>query len=218
MTPEKRIAQIFRALGTLTARDVNAHLLLVGGHGFPALDEAIAQHRLAGRVHATGYVADDRVADYLSAADVSLSLRWPTAGETSAAWIESLAAAKATIITSLPHTADIPSLDARAWQPTRRSTPAIAVSIDLLDEDAGLLAAMARLADDLALREAIATAGHEYWKAEHRVDQMADDYRRVIAQAIALPAPAVSGLPSHLTNDYSARATSIARELGVEII
>jgi hypothetical protein len=39
----------------------------------------------------------------------------------------------------------------------------------------------------------------------------------MIAQAAALPAPAVHGLPSHLTNDYSARATSIARELGVEI-
>ena len=218
MTAEKRIAQIVRALGTLAARDVNAHLLLVGSNSFPALEEAIATHHLAGRVHTTGYVADERVAGYLAAADVSLALRWPTAGETSAAWIESLAAAKATIISSLPHTADVPSLDARTWRPTRRSRDPIAVSIDLLDEDAGLVAAMSRLADDAALRSALALAGHAYWKTEHRVDLVAGDYRRVITQAAALPAPAAHGLPPHLTNDYSARATSIARELGVEII
>ena len=216
MTAEKRIAQILDALGTLAARDVDAHLLLVGSNSLPVLDDAIAQHHLAGRVHVTGYVADERVADYLSAADVSLALRWPTAGETSAAWIESLAAAKATIISSLPHTADVPAIDARTWRPTKRSTDPIAVSIDVLEEDAGLLAAMSRLADDVALRGALAAAGHACWKAEHRVDLMAADYRRVIAQAAALPAPAVRGLPSHLTNDYSARATSIARELGVE--
>jgi hypothetical protein len=46
---------------------------------------------------------------------------------------------------------------------------------------------------------------------------MADDYRRVIAQAAATPAPAAAGLPAHLTNDYSARAASIAREVGVEL-
>ena len=216
MTAQKRIEPILRALGAMAARDVDAHLLLVGGNGFPGLDEAIAAHRLAGRVHVTGYVADERIADYLSAADVSLALRWPTAGETSAAWIESLAAAKATIISSLPHTADVPSLDARTWQPTRRSKTPIAVSIDLLDEDAALLAAMSRLADDAALRDRLAKAGHEYWKAEHRVELMAGDYARVIAEAAALPATAVTGLPPHLTSDYSARATSIARELGVE--
>jgi glycosyltransferase involved in cell wall biosynthesis len=216
MTPEKRVEPILRALGAMAARGVNAHLLLVGANSFPALDESVAQYRLAGRVHVTGYVAEERIADYLSAADVSLALRWPTAEETSAAWIDSLAAAKPTIISLLPHTADVPALDARTWRPTRRSKDPIAVSVDLLDEDAALLAAMSRLADDGALRDTLAKAGHEYFKTEHRVELTAGDYRRVIVQAAALPAPSVRGLPPHLTNDYSARATSIARDLGVE--
>jgi len=219
VTAEKRIEPILKALGALTARGVDAHLLVVGASGFPGLDEAIAEHRVADRVHSTGYIASDRIADYLSAGDVSLALRWPSAGETSASWIESLAASKPTIITSLPHTADIPSLDARTWRPTRRSTPPIAVSIDLLEEDTALLAAMSRLADDRALRDALGKAGHDYWEAEHHVSLMADDYRRVIAQAAALPpGPALAGAgwPAHLTNDYSARAMSIAREIGVE--
>jgi len=220
VTAEKRIEPILRALGALTARGVNAHLLVVGANGFQGLDDAIAEHGVADRVHATGHVADDRIADHFSAGDVSLSLRWPSAGETSASWIESLAAAKPTIISSLPHTADVPSIDARTWRPTRRSTPPVAVSVDLLDEDAALLAAMSRLAEDDALRDALGRAGQEYWRAEHHVSLTAGDYRRVMAQAAALPAgpaPAAGGWPAHLTNDYSALLTSIAREIGVDL-
>ena len=216
VTREKRIEAILRALGAMTSRGVNAHLLLVGGDGYPALAATMAEYGVADRVRSAGYVADDRIADYLDAADVALCLRWPTAEETSASWLRALAAGKPTIITSLPHTADVPALDARTWRPTRRSKDPVAVAIDLLDEDAGLLAAMSRLSDDGALRAALGKAGNEYWKAEHLVGMMADDYRRVIALAAARPAPDVTGLPAHLTNDYSARAKDIARELGVE--
>jgi glycosyltransferase involved in cell wall biosynthesis len=203
VTAEKRIEPILRAIGALKARGADAHLLIVGASGFPALDDAIAAAGVADRVHITGYVDDDRIADYLSAADVSLSLRWPTADETSASWIASLAMGKPTIITSLPHTANIPST--------------VAIAIDLLDEDAALLAAMSALAGDPASREALGNAGREYWKANHHISLMADDYRRVIALAASTPAPSPTGLPDHLTNDYSARAMSIAREIGVEL-
>ena len=77
-----------------SARGVDAHLLIAGANGFPALEESITASRVAGRVHIAGYIADDRIADYLSAGDISLSLRWPTAEETSASWIASLAASK----------------------------------------------------------------------------------------------------------------------------
>jgi glycosyltransferase involved in cell wall biosynthesis len=217
VTAEKRIEPILGALGALTARGVNAHLLVVGAADLQGLDGLIAAHGVAGRVHVTGYVDGDRIADYLSAGDVSLSLRWPTAEETSASWIDSLAASKATIVTALPHTADIPALDATTWRPTRRSAPPIAVSIDLLDEQAALLAAMSRLAEDGTLRNRLGNAGREYWKAHHQISLTASDYQRVIAQAAGTPAPAQAGLPAHLTNDHSSLATSIAREIGVDL-
>jgi len=203
VTAEKRIEPILRALGTLKTRGIDAHLLIAGGHGGVDLEALVAASGVADRVHVAGYVPDERVADYLSAGDVSLSLRWPTAEETSASWVESLAAAKPTIVTALPHTAHVPS--------------SVAVAIDLLDEDAALLAAMSRLAGDRALRETLGKAGHEYWKKEHHVSLMADDYRRVIARAAGLPAPDGAGLPEHLTADYSARSTSIARDIGVNL-
>jgi glycosyltransferase involved in cell wall biosynthesis len=203
VTAEKRIEPILGALGALIARGVNAHLLVVGAAGLKGLDGLITAHGVAGRVHVTGYVDGDRIADYLSAGDVSLSLRWPTTEETSAAWIDSLAAGKPTIITSLPHTADVPT--------------SVAIAIDLLDEEAALLAAMSRLAGDGKLREALGNAGREYWKANHQLSLTASDYQRVIAEAAATQAPAQAGLPAHLTNDYSSRATSIAREIGVDL-
>lgn len=217
VTAEKRVECILRALSTLASGRSDAHLLLVGANQFAPLDALVAELQLANRVHVTGYVADEVVPDYLAAADVALSLRWPTALETSASWVQSLAASKPTIVTSLPHTADVPSIDARTWRSTRRSAEPVAVSVDVLDEDAALAAAMSRLAEDAPLRERLGRAAREYWKTEHHVDRMGDDYRRVIAAAADAPSPHPTGLPRHLTSDYGALAASIANEIGVEL-
>jgi len=220
VTAEKRVEPILRAfsaLGTRSSRGATAHLLLVGANGLPDLDSLIQAHGVADRVHVTGYVAGDEIADYLAAGEVVLSLRWPTAEETSRTWAEALSASKATIITSLPHTADVPSLEARTGLPTSRAHEPVAVSVDLLEEDGGLLAAMARLADDGSLRERLGGAGHQYFRREHQMSVMADDYVRLINTAAAMPIPAVERLPAHLTDDYGALAASIAREIGVEL-
>jgi glycosyltransferase involved in cell wall biosynthesis len=220
VTAEKRVEPILRAfsaLGTRSPRGATARLLLVGASGLPNLDTLIQAHGLADRVHVTGYVADADIADYVAAADVSLSLRWPTAEETSRTWAEALSASKATIITSLPHTADVPSLEAHTGRPTSRTQEPVAVSIDLLDEDAGLLAAMTRLADDGSLRERLGRAGFEYFRREHQMNLMADDYIRLINVGAATADPTVERLPADLTDDYGALAASIAREIGVEL-
>jgi len=220
VTEEKRIDAILRAfsaLRTQSSAGLDAHLLLVGANEFPALDARIAEGGVRDRVHVTGYVAEALIADYLAAADVSLCLRWPTAGETSASWAACLAASKPTIITSLPHTADIPSFDARTWLPTRPSREPVAVSIDLLEENTALLTAMSRLVEDEELRGRIGRAGHDYWKREHDLALMAHDYRRVIAAAAATAAPHPADLPLHLTTDHSGRAMSIASDIGVDL-
>ena len=220
VTTEKRIEPMLRAfsvLGKGSSRGASAHLLLVGASGLANLDALVDAHRLADRVHVTGYVADESIADYLATADVSLSLRWPTAEETSRTWAESLSASKPTIVSALPHTADVPSLDATTWRPSSRTQEPVAVSVDLLDEDASLLAAMSRLAEDKSLRERLGTAGHEYWRREHQMSLMAADYLRLINEAAAMPPPAVQRLPAHVADDYSALAASIAREIGVEL-
>ena len=203
VTAEKRIESIVAATSSLVSRGANVHLLIAGETALRGLDSLIAAHGIRERVRVTGYVEDDRMADYLSAADVCLSLRWPSTGETSASWIESLSAGTPGIVTALPHNAHVPS--------------SVALSIDLLDEETSLVAAMWRLAGDRVLRETMGRAARAYWQANHRVELMADDYRRVIAQAAVAPAPSPIGLPAHLTDDYSALATGIAREVGVNL-
>jgi len=220
MTQEKRIEPILRAFEAMEVHSSTGaapHLLLVGANELPSLETLVGVPRIADRIHVTGYIADDQIADHLAAADVSLSLRWPTAEETSASWIRALALSKASIITSLPHTADVPSLDARTWRATRRSIEPIAVSVDMLDENSTLLAAMSRLAQDEELRERLGRAAHAYWAREHHVELMAGDYRRVMTAAAATHPPSARHLPEHLSTDYSTRAASIAREIGVEL-
>jgi glycosyltransferase involved in cell wall biosynthesis len=218
VTAEKRIEPILRGLAALGAGGSNAHLVLVGeADGFPSLTSLVAEHRLGERVHVTGHVAEDRVAGHLAAADICLCLRWPTAGETSASWLRALAAGRPTVITALAHLADVPTLDATSGHPSHPSRDPVAISVDLLDEDAGLVAAMLRLAQDEELRGHLGRAGHAYWSQEHTLDQMAHDYRRLMADAASRPAPIVSDLPSHFTDDYSSLARGLSEQMGVDL-
>jgi glycosyltransferase involved in cell wall biosynthesis len=199
MTAEKRIGPMRDAIGALGRDGLDAHLLLVGEDGDAFAGDA--------RVHATGYVEDAAVAAHLLAADVCLCLRWPTALETSASWLRCLAAARATVVTDLAHTADVPT--SVAWR------------VDLLNEERSLVAAMRTLATDVAARAALAQAGHAWWRAHHTMELMAEDYRRVIASAIETPpaAPDVLStlLPPHFTRDYGAGPRAMADAFGIAI-
>lgn len=215
LTAEKRLGPIRRAFRELVASGVDAYLLLVGD-AFEAgtTDEDVQD---AERVRTTGHVPDVEVGNFLAASDVCLCLRWPTALETSAAWLRCLAAGKATVITDLAHLADIPTLDPRTWQPSRAAQPPAAVGIDLLDEERSLLLAMRRLASDAGLRADLARNGAAYWERHHTLDLMAADYARVIGAAAARPAPTPTGLPAHITEDYSGTARALARRFGVDV-
>ncbi len=193
VTREKRVAQIAEALTDVRGTGVDARLLIVGEG-----DEASADGET---IVAAGYVADVEVATWLSAADVSLCLRWPTALETSAGWLRCLAAGRATVIANLAHLADVPD--------------GVALRIDLLDERRQLASAMGALARDPAARARLARNGRAYWQAHHTIDHMAADYRAVLAAAAARPAPHVA-LPAHLEADHGALARDIARRFGVD--
>ena len=201
-TAEKRIGAIERAIGALAAIGYDVHLLIVGERDASLmLLSELGAPRLANRVHVTGYVADEDVATYLAASDVCLCLRWPTALETSASWLRCIAAARATIVSDLAHTADVPASVARR--------------VDLIAEDESLLNAMRELAADKAARDAVARAGHEWWKAHHTMDAMAEDYHRILDRAVTCPAPKVSDLPAHFVDDYSDAARAIAIQYGI---
>jgi len=205
VTSEKRIGPILRGLAGIADRGVNARLLLVGdASDYPTLHDELAGHGIADRVHVTGFVDDRALAGSLAAADVCVCLRWPTARETSASWLQCLSASKPTIVSDLAHTVDVPE--------------SVALRIDLLDEDEALRTAMHRLATDARLRADLSRAGHAYWSANHTIDAMADDYRRIIHQAAALPIPMPpADLPAHFTDDHSGVARAIVNRFGIGV-
>jgi len=215
MTTEKRIGPILRAFRTLVAGGANAYLALVGDASeYAALERETAD---LDRVRAIGHVEDAEIAAYLRAGDVCLCLRWPTALETSASWLHCLAAHRATVITDLAHLADIPAIDPGARPAAHATRPPIAIAIDLLDEDRSLHLAMQRLVTDRVLREDLAHHGYEYWQGGHTTELMVNDYRRVIHAAASRPLPVPTGLPAHITNDYSEAARQIARGFDASI-
>ena len=121
------------------------------------------------------------------------------------------------MITDLAHLVDVPTLDPSLQEsPPGRPAP-IAMRIDLLEEEECLRTAMRRLATDARLRESLARAGHAYWAREHTLEMMAVDYRWVIKEAAARPAPPVTDVPAHFANDYTELARGVARQFGVEV-
>ena len=235
VTPEKRVPQMLRALAAIRGAAPDVRLRLVGGvtPHYDVLADARA-HGVDDLVEVTGWVDDDAFDRAILESDVCLCLRWPTNREASGPWLRALAAGKPTVVNDLVHLVDLPTLDPRTWEvlvaspaaadATRvwRREEAIAVSIDILDEDHSLAIAMRRLALDAGLRAELGAAARRHWAAGHTVEHMAADYERAIEAAAAAPAVVPSAragrpLPPHATNDGTALVRRLAAEVGVAV-
>ena len=225
LTPEKRISQVLAAVASTLVYRPNIRLLLAGApvaHYDLAAD--IQKHGLQSVVTVAGYrESDDDFTDHLVACDVSLNLRWPTAQEVSGPWLRALAAARPTIMMDLAHMADVPALDPRTWAASpvgpRGEIPApVTVAIDILDEDHSLRLAMRRLAGDAELRARLGEAARTYWLRNHSRQQMTDDYRRTIAQALRRPQRRPSTareLPEHRLDSADRKLHTLLEPFGL---
>lgn len=214
LSPDKRIPAVLDAFARTRAQTPGVHLLLAGPvPAYYDLHADIRARDLGAAVTVTGYLAsEDELTSYITACDVALNLRWPTAREISGPWLRCLAAGRPTVITHLGHMTDPETLDPRTWQPFSggSDSEAIAVAIDLLDEAHSLRLALGRLAGDAGLRQRLGAAGRSYWKRHHDVEAMAGDYLRVIARAASMPPPVV-GLPAHLQDEGAGTMAAIVR-------
>jgi glycosyltransferase involved in cell wall biosynthesis len=220
MTPEKRIAPVLGALEAVQPYAPSARLLLAGATAahFDAAS-AIEAHGLGERVVVTGYLPERELTDHLAACDVSLNLRWPTAGEISGAWLRALAAGVPTVITALAHLADVPSLDPRTWQSQAGGRTPVTVAVDILDEDHSLRLAMRRLALDPDLRAALGRSGQAYWQREHSLDAMVQDYERLFREVELQDHDAArisSGAPAHLRASGRETLQTLLEPFGVD--
>ena len=230
VTPEKRVPQMLRALAAIRGAVPHVRLRLVGGETphYDVRADARA-HGVDDLVDVTGWVDDDAFDRAILESDVCLCLRWPTNREASGPWLRALAAGKPTVVNDLVHLVDLPTLDPRTWtvqaaspaaaDATRvwRREEALAVSIDILDEDHSLAIAMRRLALDAGLRAELGAAARRHWAAGHTVEHMAGDYERAIAAAAAAPAHPARPLPAHVTDDGTTLARRLAGQVGVAV-
>jgi len=222
VTPEKRIGPLLTAAGVLRRYHPALRILLVGSaHSHYDAQAAAMAAGVADILTVTGYVDERELPAYLGAVDVVSSLRFPTAGETSASWLRALAAGRPTIVADLAQLADVPTMDPRSRtvlhaRPTLAPQSPVAISVDILDEVHSLVLALKTLTSDASLRERLGAVAREYWRAHHTVPHMIDDYERAIARAAAAPVPTVA-LPAHLRSDGFEHARDLAASVGATL-
>jgi glycosyltransferase involved in cell wall biosynthesis len=219
LSAEKRVREIVAAFAETRAWVPDAVLLLAGSaDAWLDLDGYIKELGLGDAVRLLPKLDDREFDRAIAATDVVLSLRWPTALETSGPWVRALALGRATVIMDLPHQTHVPTLDPRTW---RRHAPcsdlepnaddrAIAVAVDLVDVAHSLRLALRRLGQDAALRHALGLRARRWWEREHTVARMTDDYERVLERARITPPPVVlPDWPLHLRPEPGADARSL---------
>jgi glycosyltransferase involved in cell wall biosynthesis len=219
--PEKRIAQIIRAFAGARQWAPDARLLFAGQvDPILPLDDLLRASGVRDVTHLAGRLDDSEFDHAAAACDVGLNLRWPTAREVSGPWLRMLSLGLPTVIIDAMHHPDVVTLDPRTWLCHSPSsdlardpeTRAVAVGIDILDEDHSLRLALRRLGSDADLRHRLGAAARAYWESNHTVPRMVSDYERAIARALRLSPPVVE-LPDHLRPDPERHAQTLVREM-----
>ncbi|MDX1643050.1 MAG: glycosyltransferase [Thermoanaerobaculia bacterium] len=106
-TPMKRPEVAIRAMAR---PELAAAHLVIAGEPAPTLDldAVIAEAGIGGRVHVTGFLDFDEFESAIAACDLCLNLRYPSAGETSAALLRVLALGRATVVSDFAQFAELP--------------------------------------------------------------------------------------------------------------
>jgi glycosyltransferase involved in cell wall biosynthesis len=172
-TPIKRTDVVLRALAAPGLERVH---LVVGGAASPAIDlEAIAgELGVAERVRITGFLEADQYEAAIAACDLCVNLRYPTAGETSAALLRVAAHGRPVLVSDFGQFAELPG------------EIAIRVPLDDGAADGAEVAGLARVVRQaLADRDRLAAAGARAraWVARHhRPEQVARTLGELLAR------------------------------------
>jgi glycosyltransferase involved in cell wall biosynthesis len=104
----KRLLPALRAFARVRDEGADAALLVAGEYASPDLARAAAPLLAAPRVLRAGYLPETDFWRFASAADASISLRFPTAGETSGITIRLMGIGKPVLVTGGPENSGFP--------------------------------------------------------------------------------------------------------------
>lgn len=174
LAPNKRLDVLLRACARLRHDVPHAACLLVG-ETVPPYDvgACIEELGLEGRVVLTGHLGLDEFQRALTAADVCVALRRPTAGETSGSLIRMMGAGKPVIVSDAGAFSELPD------------DCCIKIGVGEAEEDV-LLAHLLELARDPVLRERIGSRARHHVETHHRLDDSARGYLAFIERCLGI--------------------------------
>ena len=164
LKPYKSIHQSLRAFAEVRAEFPRIKMILAGEeHPHYPLRPLISELGLNDAVSLLGYLPQDKFVEALAAIDISINLRWPTAGETSGSLLWSLALGKPTLVSEVGSFLEVPE------------GAAVRVPVGGQEQQwiAGWLRALLR---EPELARQIGEAGYAYAKANCDWDIVAGQY------------------------------------------
>ncbi|MSO21065.1 MAG: glycosyltransferase [Acidobacteria bacterium] len=194
LKPYKSIHQSLRAFAEVRAEFPKAKMILAGEeHPHYPLRPLVAELGLNDAVSLLGYLPQEEFVDCMAAADISLNLRWPTAGETSGSLLWALALGKPTLISEVGAFLEVPE--------------GAAVRIPMGDQEQRWLAGWLRaLLGDPALARQIGQAGHGYAAHECAWETVAQRYLEFISGIAKKSAGSVEEIPPPYARKIGERA------------
>jgi glycosyltransferase involved in cell wall biosynthesis len=170
LNPSKRLPQLLDAFVGLRRERPKARLLIAGGVAGVDLEGELAGRGLADAAVVLGHVDEHELWALLAAADIAVSLRSPTMGETSGIAVRALAAGKPLVVSDVGWFAELPE-DAVVKVPAGEG------------EVEALAAALLRLAADSGLRQRLGEAAARLARTEHALDRVAALYAAACEEA-----------------------------------
>jgi glycosyltransferase involved in cell wall biosynthesis len=162
----KRIPQLLEAIQRVRRRFPDA-LLVLGGSA--AADVRLDDRDLGDGVLRLDYQEEKTLWQLLADADVVVSLRWPTMGETSGMAIRALSLGKPLVVSDVGWFSELPD-------PVAAKIPVDEFEVETL------VAVLERLAEDDALRTRMGAAAAEHARGAHDLERVADLYVAAIEE------------------------------------
>lgn len=182
VTPTKRPLPLLDAFRECLQRHPNSFLVFVGSVNMPPdidFDSEIRRRGLEGKVKISGYVDIPTFNEYLNLADVCITLRYPSQGETSGALLRMLVHGKPSIVTDIGSFGDFPDeIVHKLPSPAGMSHQA---------EVTMLVDALCLLAEDGDYRRRLSVEGAEYIHREHSPERCARLYADFVSRVLRHP-------------------------------
>ena len=165
----KRLSTIFKVFDELLREGARANLLLAGQFASPVLEQALAPWLSQERVIRYGWLPERDFWLLARAADASINLRYPTAGETSGLAIRMMGVGKPVILSACEENSEFPD--------------GVCFKVDPGVCEAGQLrCAMLLLATERSVGHAMGELAADYIRRTHAVELVAESYWKLLSE------------------------------------